>query len=71
MRDLRAVNCDILTIGQYLQPTRDHLSVARFYDPSEFGMLKEEGLTMGFSHVESGPLVRSSYHAEQQTVRQG
>ncbi|MGZ8375344.1 MAG: lipoyl synthase [Nitrospira sp.] len=66
MRDLRAVNCDIITIGQYLQPTRDHLPVARFYDPSEFTLLKEEGLTMGFTHVESGPLVRSSYHAEQQ-----
>lgn len=66
MRDLRAVDCDILTVGQYLQPTREHLSVARFYDPSEFTLLKEEGLAMGFSHVESGPLVRSSYHAEQQ-----
>ena len=66
MRDLRSVDCDILTIGQYLQPTREHLAVARFYDPVEFVLLKEEGLTMGFSHVESGPLVRSSYHAEQQ-----
>ena len=66
MRDLRAVDCDIITIGQYLQPTRDHLPVARFYDPSEFMLLKEEGLAMGFSQVESGPLVRSSYHAEQQ-----
>ena len=66
MRDLRAVDCDIITIGQYLQPTRDHLPVARFYDPSEFAALKEEGLAMGFGHVESGPLVRSSYHAEQQ-----
>lgn len=66
MRDLRAVECDILTIGQYLQPTRDHLPVARFYDPSEFALLKEEGIAMGFSHIESGPLVRSSYHAEQQ-----
>lgn len=66
MRDLRAVTCDIMTIGQYLQPTREHLPVARFYEPSEFALLKEEGLSMGFSHVESGPLVRSSYHAEQQ-----
>ncbi len=66
MQDLRAVECDIITIGQYLQPTKDHLPVARFYDPSEFALLKEEGLAMGFSHVESGPLVRSSYHAEQQ-----
>ena len=66
MCDLRTVDCDIITIGQYLQPTREHLPVARFYDPSEFALLKEEGLVMGFSHVESGPLVRSSYHAEQQ-----
>ena len=68
MRDLRAIDCDIITIGQYLQPTRDHLPVARFYDPSEFASLKEEGLALGFSHVESGPLVRSSYHAEQQVA---
>jgi lipoic acid synthetase len=66
MRDLHAVECDILTIGQYLQPTKAHLPVARFYDPSEFAVLKEEGIAMGFRHVESGPLVRSSYHAEQQ-----
>lgn len=64
MRDLRAAGCDILTVGQYLQPTRDHLPVSRFYHPDEFGLLKEEGLAMGFRHVESGPLVRSSYHAE-------
>ena len=68
MRDLRAVGCDIMTIGQYLQPTREHLPVARFYDPSEFAMLKEEGMALGFTHVESGPLVRSSYHAESQVV---
>lgn len=68
MHDLRAVHCEIITIGQYLQPTRNHLPVARFYDPSEFALLKEEGLAMGFSHVESGPLVRSSYHAEQQAA---
>jgi lipoic acid synthetase len=68
MRDLRFVGCDIMTIGQYLQPTRGHLPVARFYDPSEFGMLKEEGMALGFTHVESGPLVRSSYHAEQQVA---
>jgi lipoic acid synthetase len=64
--DLHAVGCDIITIGQYLQPTRDHLPVERFYDPAEFSALKEEGLALGFTHVESGPLVRSSYHAEQQ-----
>jgi lipoic acid synthetase len=66
MRDLRAVGCDIMTIGQYLQPTRTHLPVACYYDPSEFVALKEEGVAMGFAHVESGPLVRSSYRAEQQ-----
>jgi lipoic acid synthetase len=66
LRDLRAVNCDIVTIGQYLQPTRDHLPVARFYNPDEFDRLKEDGFAMGFTHVESGPLVRSSYHAERQ-----
>ncbi|KAF4516261.1 hypothetical protein B566_EDAN000501 [Ephemera danica] len=68
MCDLRAVNCDMMTIGQYLQPTRDHLAVSHYYDPSEFMRLKEEGMAMGFTHVESGPLVRSSYHAERQTI---
>jgi len=68
MRELRSVGCDIMTIGQYLQPTRQHLPVARFYDPREFALLKEEGMAMGFIHVESGPLVRSSYHAEQQAA---
>ena len=66
IRDLRAAACDILTLGQYLQPTREHVSVERFYDPAEFAMLKREALQMGFAHVESGPLVRSSYHAEGQ-----
>ena len=66
MRDLRSVGCDIMTIGQYLQPTREHLPVARYYDPGDFAILKEEGMALGFTHVESGPLVRSSYHAEQQ-----
>ena len=66
MCDLRAVGCDILTLGQYLRPTKDHALVARFYTPEEFQALKEEGLSLGFQHVESGPLVRSSYHAEQQ-----
>lgn len=68
MRDLRAVGCDILTIGQYLQPTRQHLPVVRFYHPDEFVSLKTDGLALGFTHVESGPLVRSSYHAEQQVA---
>lgn len=68
LRDLRTVGCDIVTIGQYLQPTKTHWPVARFYDPSEFAMLREEGLALGFAHVESGPLVRSSYHAERQVI---
>jgi lipoic acid synthetase len=68
MRDLRAVGCDIMTIGQYLRPTKQHLPVARYYHPDEFAALKAEGLSLGFSHVESGPLVRSSYHAERQVA---
>jgi lipoic acid synthetase len=68
MKDLRAVQCDILTIGQYLQPSKEHLPVARFYHPDEFVAFKTEGLALGFSHVESGPLVRSSYHAEKQVA---
>jgi lipoic acid synthetase len=66
MDDLRAVDCNILTMGQYLQPTRKHLRVEKYYTPEEFAVLKEEGLKRGFSHVESGPLVRSSYHAREQ-----
>ena len=66
MDDLRSVNCDIMTIGQYLQPSPKHLKVERYYTPEEFALLKEEGLKRGFSHVESGPLVRSSYHAHEQ-----
>lgn len=65
MRDLREMECDILTIGQYLQPTKNHLPIERFVHPDEFTMYREEGTKMGFKHVESGPLVRSSYHAEQ------
>lgn len=64
MRDVREVKCDILTLGQYLRPTKDHLPVDRYVHPDEFKMLKELGMEMGFKHVESGPLVRSSYHAE-------
>jgi lipoyl synthase len=63
MKDLRKVECDILTIGQYLQPTKDHLPVDRFVHPEEFLHYKTAGLEMGFRYVESGPLVRSSYHA--------
>jgi lipoic acid synthetase len=66
MEDLRAVGVDILTIGQYLQPTRRHLPIARYYLPKEFEQLKSAGLDMGFRWVESGPFVRSSYNAEQQ-----
>jgi lipoic acid synthetase len=66
MDDLRANRVDILTIGQYLQPTKKHLRIERYYTPEEFALLKEEGLKRGFSHVESGPLVRSSYHAHEQ-----
>jgi len=64
--DLSARGVDILTVGQYLRPSRDHLPIARFYTPDEFRMLKEEALARGFRHVESGPLVRSSYHAHEQ-----
>ncbi|QYR20690.1 lipoyl synthase [Paenibacillus sp. sptzw28] len=66
MDDLRAVDCNILTLGQYLQPTPNHLPIERYVHPDEFAKLKEEGLKRGFSHVESGPLVRSSYHAHEQ-----
>lgn len=64
MKDLRSINVDIMTIGQYLQPTKEHLPVDRFVNPEEFAEYKRIGLEMGFTHVESGPLVRSSYHAE-------
>lgn len=64
MRDLVEVGVDILTLGQYLQPTKSHLPVDRFVPPAEFDELRELGLQMGFRYVESGPLVRSSYHAE-------
>ena len=66
MDDLRAVDCDVLTIGQYLRPSQDHLPVERFYTPDDFVRLKDEGQRRGFKHVESGPLVRSSYHAHEQ-----
>jgi lipoic acid synthetase len=64
MQSLVENGCDVLTLGQYLQPTPKHLPVARFVHPDEFEMFREEGYKMGFDHVESGPLVRSSYHAE-------
>jgi lipoic acid synthetase len=66
MEDLRNVNCDLLTIGQYLSPSKEHLPVLKYYHPDEFAELKSIGERMGFSHVESGPLVRSSYQAHKQ-----
>lgn len=65
-RDLAERKVDILTVGQYLRPSRDHLPIARFYTPDEFEYLKNEAQRLGFRHVESGPLVRSSYHAHEQ-----
>src|SRR5438309_3076025 len=65
-RDLGERGVDILTVGQYLRPSRDHLPITRFYTPDEFQYLKSEALRFGFRHVESGPLVRSSYHAHEQ-----
>jgi lipoic acid synthetase len=64
--DLGSRGVDILTVGQYLRPSRDHLPIARFYTPDEFAYLKTEALKFGFRHVESGPMVRSSYHAHEQ-----
>ena len=64
-RDLGSRGVDILTVGQYLRPSRDHLPISRFYTPDEFRMLKDAALEYGFRHVESGPLVRSSYHAHE------
>jgi lipoyl synthase len=67
-RDLGGRGVDILTVGQYLRPSKDHLPIARFYAPAEFRQMKEEALRFGFRHVESGPLVRSSYHAHEQAA---
>jgi lipoic acid synthetase len=66
MEDLRAVDVDILTLGQYLRPSQDHIALDRYVTPDEFAMLRDAGRSMGFRHVESGPLVRSSYHAWEQ-----
>jgi len=71
MRDLREQGVDILTLGQYLRPSAGHLPVARFYTPAEFAELKRVGLALGYRHVESGPLVRSSYHAWEQVQSAG
>ncbi|HET9100350.1 MAG TPA: lipoyl synthase, partial [Acidobacteriaceae bacterium] len=70
-RDLARVGTDILTVGQYLRPSKDHLPMARTYTPQEFAWMKEEAMRMGFRHVESGPLVRSSYHAHEQAASTG
>ncbi|HLO04390.1 MAG TPA: lipoyl synthase [Symbiobacteriaceae bacterium] len=67
MDDLRANQVDIVTFGQYLRPSTKHLAVERFYTPAEFDHLRDEGLKRGFAHVQSGPLVRSSYHADEQS----
>lgn len=69
MLDLRCVDCDILTLGQYLRPKSESLPINRYYHPEEFNQLKIEGERMGFKHVESGPLVRSSYHAGKAEVK--
>ena len=66
MRDLRSVSCDLLTIGQYLRPSEKHVPLSRWYTPDEFDELRLEGEALGFKHVASGPLVRSSYHADEQ-----
>jgi len=66
MLDLRSVGCDLLTIGQYLRPSREHIRMDRYYRPEEFKDLEAQGKQMGFKHVASGPLVRSSYHADEQ-----
>ena len=70
-RDLAERQVDILTVGQYLRPSRDHLPMTRYYTPDEFAFMKREALKMGFRHVESGPLVRSSYHAHEQAESTG
>jgi lipoic acid synthetase len=72
MQDLAAQGTNILTLGQYLQPTREHLPIVRYVHPDEFAEYKKLGEQMGFTHVESGPLVRSSYHAfEQEAAAHG
>ena len=71
LSDLRAADVNILTLGQYLRPSPQHLPIARFYRPDEFRELAEEGARLGFAHVEAGPLVRSSYHAKRQVAAIG
>jgi lipoic acid synthetase len=69
IQHIRAAGTDVLTVGQYLRPSLQHLPIRRFYTPEEFGRIKEYALSLGYGHVESGPLVRSSYHAEEQVPR--
>lgn len=69
MQHLREVDCDVLTLGQYLRPSLKHIPLIRYVTPAEFDQLKVDGLAMGFKHVESGPLVRSSYHADEQVPK--
>jgi len=71
LRDLRAAGADLMTVGQYLRPSARHMPVARFYSPDEFAELARIGEALGFRHVESAPLVRSSYHAWEQAERSG
>ena len=71
LRDLRSVGCDVVSVGQYLQPTTHHRAVTRYYAPAEFDAIRRQGLAVGFRHVEAGPLVRSSYHAERQADSAG
>src|SRR6202007_1568490 len=66
MKDLRAVSCDVMTIGQYLQPSARRLPVERYVTPEEFDRWRDLGIEMGFQHVQSSPLTRSSYHAREQ-----
>ena len=66
LNDLRKIDCNILTVGQYLPPTKQHYPMERFYHPDEFAEIRKKALAMGFTHVESGPMVRSSYHADEQ-----
>jgi lipoic acid synthetase len=71
LRDLRAHDVDMITIGQYLQPTAHHHPVMRYWTPDEFKQLEEFGMALGFTHVASGPLVRSSYHADRSAMEAG
>ncbi len=71
IRAIRDAGTDILTVGQYLRPSLEHAPLVRYYTPEEFGRLRDFGLSLGYSHVESGPLVRSSYHADEQVPQRG